>query len=584
MKIVKKLMFLWIVIGAAALVTTNVAWAKEWWSEEIPFPLIGMHMVLGTDGEPYLAGVDEGGLYFASRGPGGWSREVVTFGEIDHLSLAMDSDNVPHIAYVHMEGEQRYVEHAWSSENGWTIERVASVSTIRHWHTCIATAPNGSIGVAYVAPLEGDEPGSTRTNLLFAEKGESGWTHTVVAYVPQITAFIANIVRGGLRYDLSSQPHLAYSKHYNGAMAYATRSAGIWSTEEVYYTSWGDYDGILRLDSLGQPVIGFWDWKYDGKLSWRVDGTWQTEDTFWGWRNEHNFDIDANDNVRALVYSQYLPYPQWHQYYLERDATTGTWWNDPFWPWRWTGGGLLNIEIDDNGLTHFAISTEDGPLIYGREIPAAQPDISVFPLIYDFGDIKVGTSSMTVVTISNEGNADLEVSVINLQPGSDDFAVAFDYPLPVVIPSNGTADVSIIYTPSAVGPSSGIVEIISDDPDEGYIEVSLNGTGVPEETPPEEQIAEILDFFDMSVEGGTLEGDGPGNSAQGRLGALRNMVEAAGDLIAQARYEDACGQLLDAYERCDGLLRPPDFVKGEAADDLAQMVLDLMADLECELP
>ena len=55
MKVLKKLMLVWMVVGVVALFDTNVAWAKEWWSEEIPFPLTGMHMALGTDGSPYFA-------------------------------------------------------------------------------------------------------------------------------------------------------------------------------------------------------------------------------------------------------------------------------------------------------------------------------------------------------------------------------------------------------------------------------------------------------------------------------------------------------------------------------------------------
>lgn len=51
---------------------------------------------------------------------------------------------------------------------------------------------------------------------------------------------------------------------------------------------------------------------------------------------------------------------------------------------------------------------------------------------------------------------------------------------------------------------------------EPVVEVSLSGTGVEEEPPPSEQIADILEFFDASVANGTQVGDGSGKSAQGR--------------------------------------------------------------------
>ena len=105
-------------------------------------------------------------------------------------------------------------------------------------------------------------------------------------------------------------------------------------------------------------------------------------------------------------------------------------------------------------------------------------------------------------------------------------------------------------------------------------------TGV-EELSPEEEIARILDFFDTSVESETLEGDGTGNSAEKRLNALRNMIEAARDLIAAGDIDAACQQLQDVYNRTDGETPPPDFVTGEAASELATMILELMAEIGC---
>jgi hypothetical protein len=53
----------------------------------------------------------------------------------------------------------------------------------------------------------------------------------------------------------------------------------------------------------------------------------------------------------------------------------------------------------------------------------------------------------------------------------------------------------------------------------------------------------ILEFFDDSVADGSLTGSGPGKSANGRLNALRNMLEMAAEFIFVGDIEDACGQL-----------------------------------------
>jgi hypothetical protein len=125
------------------------------------------------------------------------------------------------------------------------------------------------------------------------------------------------------------------------------------------------------------------------------------------------------------------------------------------------------------------------------------------------------------------------------------------------------------------------LQIASDDPDEGFLQVELFGTGVVVEPPPDEQIAEILEFFDDAVSGGSLVGDGPGGSADGRLGALRNMIEAAGDLINDGLVAEACDQLLDVQKRADGEPRPPDFVTGADAEVLFDRVQVLRDSLGC---
>jgi len=208
-----------------------------------------------------------------------------------------------------------------------------------------------------------------------------------------------------------------------------------------------------------------------------------------------------------------------------------------------------------------------------------EPNIVVSPLSHDFGDVELGTSSTLVVTISNVGNSDLTVSGIALET---DFAITSAPAPAIVVEPTETKDVEITYTPSALGYNSAVLKITSDDPDEPIVEVQLSAVGIEIPLPPSEQIASILTFFDTSVDGGTLLGDGPGNLAEKRLNALRNMLEAAGDLIEDDFFEEACRQLADAYRRMDGQPQPPDFVKGEAVPELAGMLEELMTTLGCE--
>jgi hypothetical protein len=75
----------------------------------------------------------------------------------------------------------------------------------------------------------------------------------------------------------------------------------------------------------------------------------------------------------------------------------------------------------------------------------------------------------------------------------------------------------------------------------------------------------------------SLVGDGDGASADGRLVAVRNTLEEAGDLIDAGLIDEACGQLRQVELQADGEPQPPDFVAGAAAAELLASVPPLAA-------
>jgi hypothetical protein len=210
------------------------------------------------------------------------------------------------------------------------------------------------------------------------------------------------------------------------------------------------------------------------------------------------------------------------------------------------------------------------------------PQIVISPLDYDFGEVEIWSSSTTIFSISNEGTDPLTVTEISMDPGNGSgFQITTDFSLPVTVSDGGYVEVEITFTPDSPGDISGLLRVRSDDPDYEWKYANMSGTGVAYEPPPQKQIAEIIDFIDDSVASGDLAGDGPGNSANKRLNALQNMIEAAGDLIENGEIDEACEQLLAALHKCDGIPKPPDFVSGPAAIELTQKISDLMASLGC---
>jgi len=194
----------------------------------------------------------------------------------------------------------------------------------------------------------------------------------------------------------------------------------------------------------------------------------------------------------------------------------------------------------------------------------------------EFGSVNVGSSQMQIVTLSHLGG-DLLVTDLSLDPlGSAGFSVGLSAPQTVA--RGDSLDIPVTFAPPVAGAATNTLLIITDA---GTLDVPLSGTGVNVAPPPQQQIADILAFFDASIAVGTLVGSGNGNSANGRRNALRNMIEAAGDLIQQGRIEDACQQLADAANRTDGAAPPPDFVEGNAAAELEQRLQALRSTIGC---
>ncbi len=207
------------------------------------------------------------------------------------------------------------------------------------------------------------------------------------------------------------------------------------------------------------------------------------------------------------------------------------------------------------------------------------PDIFVAPDPVDFGSVALPGSSDLLLTISNLGPLDLEITDIQLNDLTNAFSISGA--TAATIPPDGSIDISLTFAPTSFTPFSGIVTIASDDPDESLLSIVLFGTGAGSEDPPLDQIATILDFIDSSVVDGSLQGSGPNsNSAANRLAALINQIEAAGDLISAGMTAEGCDQLVDVLNRTDGVHPPPDFVGGDAATVLFLLVDNLIVQ-EC---
>jgi hypothetical protein len=235
-----------------------------------------------------------------------------------------------------------------------------------------------------------------------------------------------------------------------------------------------------------------------------------------------------------------------------------------------------------NGLVVAGAGTRPGTgtdLLVARW--ATPPAIEVAPLAVSFGDVAIGDAARAVITVADVGGLDLDVSQVSLGAGSDPaFSIVGTGGLPGTVPPGGVADVTVELRPTAEGAVSASLVVASADAARPSITVSIAGSGVLAATPPQ-RVQAILDQFDAAVAAGTLGGSGPGGSARGRLGALRNMLEAVGSFVASGNTQGACGQLAVVLDRIDGSPRPPDFASGPSAASIRGSILTLRSSLGC---
>jgi hypothetical protein len=107
--------------------------------------------------------------------------------------------------------------------------------------------------------------------------------------------------------------------------------------------------------------------------------------------------------------------------------------------------------------------------------------IEVTPLAYDFGEVEVGTSRSTIITIVNyTGHNHILTAIAFTQGSSTDFSLATEMQLPMVLESLGLLEVEVVFSPSVPGPLTADLEIISIDNGLQIVIVSLQGgTGHP---------------------------------------------------------------------------------------------------------
>ncbi|UCE17403.1 MAG: choice-of-anchor D domain-containing protein [Gemmatimonadota bacterium] len=109
-----------------------------------------------------------------------------------------------------------------------------------------------------------------------------------------------------------------------------------------------------------------------------------------------------------------------------------------------------------------------------------QPDIVLSSTFHNYGSFLIGESLGWQLNISNTGLAALTVHSIHSDHG--DFSIVSPA-FPQTILSGGDMDVEVSFTPSTVGAIVGTLDVSSNDPDEGLLEIVVVGSGIAGPSP-----------------------------------------------------------------------------------------------------
>jgi hypothetical protein len=132
----------------------------------------------------------------------------------------------------------------------------------------------------------------------------------------------------------------------------------------------------------------------------------------------------------------------------------------------------FTVSFDETGTFDLAIN---GTAV-GTVTVSEAPDISVDPASVDFGSAGIGTTTTESVTVTNNGDFQLDLTSVRIAGiDRDAFTITSGGGTSSIAPGESTT-IEVAFVPSSVGAKSARLAISSNDPDSPTTTVALSGT------------------------------------------------------------------------------------------------------------
>jgi hypothetical protein len=261
-----------------------------------------------------------------------WAKEIVddagTIGS--HTSIALDSNNYPHISYCDIFNKD--LKYATNASGSWVTETVDSGGDVGGY-TSIALDSNNYPHISYYDIFNKD--------LKYATNASGSWVTETVDSGGDVGEYTS------IALDNGNNPHISYydATATNEGLKYA-KWTGVWSIETVdSANNVGQYTSIA-LDGSDNPHISYYDATDEDLKYAKWTGVWSIEIVDW-------LGVVGLYNSIALDGSDYP-----HISYYNESYTTLKY-------AKWTGSEWLKeiVDNDEGQYTSIALDSNDYPYI-----------------------------------------------------------------------------------------------------------------------------------------------------------------------------------------------------------------------------
>lgn len=411
-----------------------------------------------------------------------WTTTTLTnSGEINGISLAVDTSNAPHIIYTESNPSDFNftLKHIYKTAAGWTPPQslITSETDKMFWSPTIQIDKNNHIHITY---LYTDADAGTG-EIYYVTNVSGNWESQKLNSKYQNPA----LYDVSMAVDTEGYVHIVSYFSTLGGPGYMTNAPnGNWSGTQLIQLNWygGQLEALIidiALDPDSNPHVSYVG-SYDGTaVEHHMYATKPGRNNPWSfqkidegsWSSTGNAITSDPDGVEHIAY-----------YHIESEELryamnySGSWPHETIdTPGETSNNFMRRLEsvTDQNGFVHIAYEGDDNVLYATTRVELPAPNIVLSPASLAFGTVDTGQVSTKSLYIKNEGILDLNLSDITLASG-DSAEFSLEHLCDTVIPGD-SCQVQVIFEPVTQGEKQTALKITSDDPDTPMIGAAITG-------------------------------------------------------------------------------------------------------------